>query len=229
MTGMVTVLQGWLADAEALAGRVPDAAQRLAAGSWPAIALATALGLALLVAGARLRRVLSGAAAGLVGFVLGTTLARLVGGPVGPSTWAWAVAAILTVGAALAPGIYPSALGALAGGVLGARLPVGGSAALGAALGAVVGGSVALLLRRLVLAATAAAAGASLLATVLLALGARYPALAVLGARPVVLVAIGALLFVAGTAFQVGAGDGGGRSGKARGAGNSRTRLPLED
>src|SRR5215212_3306008 len=111
MTGMVTVLQGWLSDAEALAGRVPDVAQRLAAGSWPAIALATALGLALLLAGARLGRILSAAAGGLVGFVLGTTLGRVVGGPVGPSTWAWAVAATLGVGSALAPSFYPTALG----------------------------------------------------------------------------------------------------------------------
>jgi hypothetical protein len=227
MTGIMTVLQGWLADAEALAGRLPEAAHRIAAGSWPAILLAAALGLALLLAGSRLGRILSAAAAALVGFFVGGAVARAIGGPFGPSTWAWAVAAALAVATALAPAVYPAALGAVGGALLGAEFPIAGRAMLGGAVGALAGVVVALLLRRLVVAGTAAAAGATLLAAVLLALATRYPALAILRERPVLLAAAGALLFVSGTAFQLGAGvDSGGRAARARRAAGSRQ--PLE-
>jgi hypothetical protein len=225
MTGIVTVLQGWLADAEALAGRLPDVAGRIAAGSWPAMLLATALGLALLVSGWRLGRVLSALAAGLLGYVVGGTLATALGAPLGPPTWSWVVAGVLGLAAAFAPAVYPAALGAAAGALLGARVPIAGRVALGAIAGGAAGAALALLLRRLVLAATGAAAGAALLSAVLLAVASRYPSLAILRERPVLLAAAGALLFVAGTAFQLGADTDLARARRTAGA---SSRQPLE-
>ena len=69
---MLELMQRWLATAERLAGRFPSAAAYL--DSWPAALLALLAGLALLVAGIRLGRVLAAGGSAVVGFLAGTAL-----------------------------------------------------------------------------------------------------------------------------------------------------------
>jgi len=214
MTGLVSLLQAWLAGAEALAARLPELARALARGSWPAVALAAAAGVVLLAAGARLGRVLAAAGGALVGWIAGSLAAPAVHGWLPAWFPPWVGAAALGLSSALAPEVYPVALGLVAGALLGSKVPLAGRGWLGAGVGGVVLALLGAALRRLVMAATAAIAGAVLVAAALLASAGRFPALAVLADRPVVLAGLAALLVVAGTAFQLGAGPPSG--GKAR-------------
>jgi hypothetical protein len=199
------VLQSWIAAAERLAARVPEIALSLGARSWPLAALAALFGIALLVVGIRLGPLLTAAGGALVGWIAGSMLPAL------GAEWAlpaalpgWVAAAVLGLTSAFAPAVYPIALGALPGALLGLSAPLGGHPWLGAGLVGLLLAGLALALRRVIIAATAAVPGAALLMASLIALSARFPALGVLARRPMLLLGIGALLAVAGTAFQVG-------------------------
>ena len=226
MNGMLRVLQHWLDGAEALAAHIPALAGRLAAGSWPAIALAAALGIALLVAGVRLRRVVASAAALAVGYGAGIALAAPLG--VEPLLAAWPAALTLALSALVSPVVYPAALGAVAGALLGAQVPIAGHPTLGAVLLAAALAVATVLLRRGVLATTSAVTGATLVAVAILAVGRRWGALGILRERPVLLAGLALLLAVAGIALQLGAPvDRGAVAGHAAPA-RVRTRRPLE-
>jgi hypothetical protein len=205
MNGVIALLHSWLAAAERLAGRLPEAAVVLTRGSWPAAVIALALGLALLIAGARLGRVLAAAGAAAVGWLAGSLLVtsfRTWNLP--PSTPAWAAALVFGVLALGAPELYPVVLGIIPGWLLGTQVAVAGKAWLGGLAGAVVLALLLLWLRRLVLAGSAAAAGAVLTVMALVALSTRVPRLAALAHRPLVLAAVAGVLAVAGTAYQLG-------------------------
>lgn len=205
MNGMLALLQSWLAQAEQLAGRLPQVATSLTRGAWPAAVVALALGFALLVAGARLGRVLAAAGAAAVGWLAGSTFIpsfELWNLP--PATPAWSAALVLGVVAIGAPEIYPVLVLGIPGALLGMQVAVAGKAWLGGLAGAVVLGLLALWLRRAVLAATAAGAGAVLAVAALLALTAGVPRLVALAHRPLVLAAVTGVLAVAGMAYQLG-------------------------
>ncbi|HET9598802.1 MAG TPA: hypothetical protein VFP65_24730 [Anaeromyxobacteraceae bacterium] len=228
MNAILSTLQAWLGEAEQLAGRLPEVAAALRGYGWPGIALALAVGLALLVAGARLGRLLAAVGAALVGFWVGGLLAPAVHGWVPASLPAWVGAAALGASALMTPIVYPIVLGLAPGALLGMHVAVAGKAWLGGVAGGIVLALVLALLRRLVLAATAAVAGAALVAAGLLALAARWPALEPLARRPILLLGVAAVLAVAGTAFQLGAGVE--RAGRARGGVDPQGgRKPLED
>jgi len=214
MTGLVALLQAWLAAAEALAARLPDLAKALGQGSWPAVALATAAGLVLLMAGARLGPVLAAAGGALLGWIAGGLAAPAVQGWLPARLPPWVGAAGLGLSSALVPEVYPIALGLVMGALLGSKVPLAGRASLGAGVGGMALALLGAALRRLVLAVTAAIAGAVLVTAALLASAGRFPALAVLTQRPIILAGLAALLVVAGTAFQLGARSPSG--GKAR-------------
>lgn len=205
MTGALTLLQRWLAALTEAAARLPALAAGVGASSWPLAALGLLLGLALLVAGARLGRILAATGGALVGWLA----AGALGGPeaaapgFSPATVAWGAAGVLGVACALAPAVYPLVLGIVPGALLGFQVPLGGRPWVGAAAGAVVLALFGLLVRRIVLAATAAISGAALLGASLLALAARFPALGILSQRPLLLAGACAVLAVAGTAFQL--------------------------
>jgi hypothetical protein len=216
MSAVLPTLQGWLAAAERLAGHLPDLAALLRSGSWPAMLLAAALALALLVAGSRLGRVLSGAAAALIGFAVGGLLAPAAPAWVPPALPAYVAGAVIGFCAFMAPIVYPIVLGLLPGALLGMGVGVAGRTWLGAVAGGAVLALLALWLRRLVLAATASVAGAALLAATAVALSDRVRWLATVTGRPILLLGAAALLAVAGTAFQLGTGMAGdARRGRA--------------
>ncbi len=199
---MLELLKRWLATAEQLASRFPAAAAHL--DSWPAALLAGLAGVALLVAGIRLGRVLAAGGSAVVGYLAGMALAP------GFTLWdlpaatpGFVAAGVLGLLGLASPELYPVLLGLVPGALLGARISLAGSAWMGAAAGGLVLALLAVLLRRIVLAATAAAAGAALVAAALLALSQLVPSLAVLGQRPTLLAGFAALLAVASTAFQV--------------------------
>jgi hypothetical protein len=200
---MLELLQRWMATAEQLAGRFfPAAAAHLA--SWPAALLAGLAGLALLVAGIRLGRVLAAGGSAVVGYLAGLALVPSFSLWTLPAeTPAFAAAAVLGLLALASPELYPVLLGLVPGALLGIRAPVAGSAWLGAAAGGLVLAALAVLLRRIVLAATAATAGAALVAVALLALSHMVPALAFLGQRPALLAGFAVLLAVVSATFQV--------------------------
>jgi hypothetical protein len=205
MNGMIAVLHSWLGAAERLAALLPRAAASLTRGSWPAAVVMLGLGVALLVAGARLGRVLAAAGAAGVGWLAGSLLTpsfQLWNLP--PETPAWAAALMLGVLALGAPEVFSVALGAIPGALLGMQVAVAGRAWVGGFAGAVVLALVALWLRKLVLAATAAGAGAALVLVALVALSARVPRLAALAQRPLLVAATAGVLAVAGAAYQLG-------------------------
>ncbi len=205
MTKLIASLQSWLTAAERLSGRLPDAAAGIAHGAWPAAVVALALGVALLVAGAKLGRLLAAAGAAAVGWLAGSALVpSLELWHLPPATPAWAAALILGVLALGAPELYPVVLGIIPGALIGMHLPLAGRAWLGGVMGAVVLALLLFWLQRLVLAATAAVAGALLCVVALLALSPRVPGLGALAHRPLLLFGLAALLAVAGTAYQLG-------------------------
>jgi hypothetical protein len=215
MSGVFAVPQEWLAVAERLAARVPELARALGAGSWPAAALAGAAGLALLMAGVRLGRLLAAAGGAFVGWFAGGLLAVAVSGWVPAWLPAWVAAAVLGLMSFLAPDVYPIALGLFPGALLGARVPIANKAWL-SVLGGLALALLALWLSRFVLAVTAALAGAVLVVASLLALSLHVPALLVLARSPMLLAGLAALLAVAGTAFQLRAGAGRARRPRSR-------------
>ncbi len=206
MSRMVATLQSWLAAAERLTERLPDLAELVGAGGWPVGVLAMAVGLALLAAGARLGRILTAAGGALVGFwvfgLLGSAfpawVPAVVPGLVG--------AGVLGFSSFMSPIVYPVVLGLVPGVLLGMHVAVAGKAWLGGVAGGVVLALAGAVLRRVVVAATAAVAGAALVAGGLLSLAVKVPALDFFARRQVILLVVAAVLAVAGTAFQLGAG-----------------------
>ncbi len=224
MTGVLALLQRWLAAVEQAGARVPAAAAAVGSSSWPLAALAAVLGIALLVAGVRLGRLLSATGGGLVGWLAATALGPIGVGSLPPSAAGWAAAAVLGLASGFAPELYPLALGVVPGAMIGLQVPLGGRPWVGAAVGGALCALVLVAVRRLVLAGTAAAIGAALVGASMLALSGHFPALAAVAQRPLLLVGVCAVLAVAGTAYQI---DGQARTGRA-GAGSGARPLPLE-
>jgi hypothetical protein len=206
MSQILATLQAWLGAAELLAARLPELAALLRSGGWPALALALAGGLALLVAGARLGRILTAAGGVLMGFWAGGLLGPAVRGWVPDAVLGWVGAGVIGLASFMSPIVYPIMLGLVPGVLLGVHVAVAGKAWLGGVAGGVVLALAGAALRRAVVAASAAVAGAALVAAGLLALAGKVPALDVLARRPVILLGVAAVLAVAGTAFQLGAG-----------------------
>jgi hypothetical protein len=222
MEGTLPTLNGLLEGAEGLFSRLPEAATLLRAGGWPAELLAVAGGVALLVAGARLGRVLAAAGAALVGWFSGLALASAFQRwGIRPEWVGLSLGSALAIASLLAPVAYPLLLGVFSGALLGSRFPVAGNASIGAAAGALAFGAAGLLLRRVVPAATAAVAGAALVCVALVAAfpqpsGLPQPSrLGLFVNRPPVLLGIALVLSIAGTAFQLGRGRAGGRRSSA--------------
>jgi hypothetical protein len=220
MMGAAALLQSWWAAAMKLASRAPELARALASGSWPAEGLAALAGLALLVAGARLGRILACGGGAVVGWLAGALVAPHLHGWLPATLPPWIGVAALGLGSLLAPALYPLALGLLPGLLLGFQMPIGDRAWAGALAGGVALALLAIWLRRFVLAATAAVAGAVLVSLALLAATRQVPALLPLARSPSVLALVGATLAVAGTAYQLGAGvqrrDGRGTKARPR-------------
>ncbi len=197
-----------------LAARIPQLATAAGLGSWQVAVVALVAGIALLIAGVRLGRVLSALAGAALGWVMATrypAFAVLLGIP--PGTAAWVVAATAGFASAFAPGLYPILLGALPGAAWGAGL---GLPFLGRRWLAIVGaGAVAALIcfaaRRLVLALTAACSGVVLIDAALLVLAVQFPVVHAVTRRPMVLALLTAVLLVAGTASQLSYEAPGGR------------------
>jgi hypothetical protein len=196
-------LEARIAEAGEGVAWLAEAARRL---PWPGALLLVAAGLWLLAAGARNRRViaaLGGAAAGAVWALAfrGSLSARL-GFPA--PTLAGIGAGLAAIVSALFPPAFPLLAGALPGAIVGARVPLGGSATAGVAGGALVGGVIAAVFAELVAAWTAASLGAAAVLGATLSLWSRRPWTGELVAHPFALVAIGAVMAVAGAAFQLG-------------------------
>ena len=217
MNQVLATLQAWLGAAELLAARLPELAALLRGGGWPGIALALAGGLALLVAGWRLGRTLSAAGGVLMGFWAGGLLGPAVRGWVPDAVPGWVGAGVIGLASFMSPIVYPVVLGLVPGVLLGMHVAVAGKAWLGGVAGGVVLALAGAVLRRVVVAATAAVAGAALVAGGLLSLAGKVPALDVFVRRQVILLVVAAVLAVAGTAFQLGAG--------AERAGRPRNRI----
>jgi len=175
------------------------------APAWQAV-VAGLVGTWLLLLGARSARAFGvaggaavGAAAGLVArswleASLGATtpLAAAVGGAAG-----------LAVAGAAVPRVVVFAAGALPGAVLGAAIPVGGSALAGLAIGAAVLGTLALVGAGVVASAVAGGAGAALLGAALLALPGLHGITQAEGGGPFLLLGWTAVVGVAGAVLQV--------------------------
>jgi hypothetical protein len=168
---------------------------------WVLCAVAAA-GVALLLFGARWRRPLAAAGGAAAGFMAGFAAAGALGLPGGIFPYLGAV--LIGVAALLLPPIFPFVLGAQIGAVLGLRLPVPGQGVPAAIIGSLALGGLALLAARLVAACTAGVAGAAVLGAALLGASARWPALSIFEARPLLLAGLLLVVAIAGAAFQAG-------------------------
>jgi hypothetical protein len=118
------------------------------------------------------------------------------------------VAALILGGACAAfPPLYPVAVGALPGALLGVHVPVGGRPAFGAAAGGLAAGLVALVFGRGVSVLFASLAGGLCVALGAMAVFGRQPLAAELAARPFALLGLALVLGVAGAAFQLSRGE----------------------
>lgn len=198
----------------ALAGlaRVAEAARGL---GWPAALSLGVAGLFLAVLADRFRRISGAAGAAVAGALCGLVLRGPMQGWLYLEAWAAAGAgAVLAAAAAfLAPAVFPAVAGALAGGLAGSLAPVGGDFAWGALVGAAVGAGLSLVFARGLAAFHASFLGGLALAVAAVAGGAGRPWAADLAAAPVALVALGLVVAVAGTAFQLGGGPVGPKPG----------------
>ncbi|HUK65258.1 MAG TPA: hypothetical protein VLV17_00415 [Anaeromyxobacteraceae bacterium] len=206
MTVALGLLRSLLAAAERVLAKVPVWAASLEPGSWPLAAVIGLAGLGLLLAGLRLGRVVTALGGAILGWLLGGMLAPLTAEFMPERFASMSIAILLGVCSALAPALYPIALGATCGALLGTRVPIAGSSLLGSLVFGVFGLALALVARRVVLAATAAVAGAILVSVAALAVSGRVGLVAELARRPLVLGCAAAVLAVAGAAFQLGHG-----------------------
>ncbi|HEY7723880.1 MAG TPA: hypothetical protein VH880_01000 [Anaeromyxobacteraceae bacterium] len=191
-------------DPVAWLARAPFEAVPLAAGlgALPLVLLALlfAAGALLLLFGARRREpvaALGGAALGWLGGYAAAGALELGGKVAGPLG-----AAILGGGALAFPPLFPLAAGAVPGALAGSRFPVAGHPALGAAIGLLLLGGLALLGARLVAAAAAGLLGAAACGAALAGLSRHLPELRPLVDRPALLLALVVVLAVAGAAYQ---------------------------
>jgi hypothetical protein len=194
----------WQAYADGIR-RLPDLVEASSRLPWPAAVAALLAGAVALGFGARARRPLAVAGGGAVGVAVGAALAGwLGGGSAVPGLLAAAAGALLLgVLAGLFPPLFIFAAGALPGALVGSTLPAPGQPWYGL-LGLAVGGLLALGSTRWVAAVAAAGLGAGLLAVGLFGAAGGWAPARVLAAHPLVLVALLAVLTVAGAAFQHG-------------------------
>ncbi len=197
-----------------LVARIPQLATGAGLGSWQVAVVALVAGIALLLAGVRLGRVLSAIAGAALGWVMATrypVFANLLGIPAG--TAAWVVAATAGFGCAFAPALYPILMGALPGAAWGAGvgLPFLGRRWFAMVGAAAVAALICFAARRLVLALTAACSGVVLIDAALLVLAVHFPVVRAVTGRPMLLALLTVVLLVAGTASQVSHEAPGGR------------------
>ncbi len=203
---------GMAALASSVARRLGEAVDAVGAVAHVMRAAGPARGVAVLVAGVllltvagRIPRVLAGVGGALVGALAAIAAQRALALGLGLSpTVAVPVSAVVLGGACAAfPPLYPVAVGALPGALLGVHVPVGGRAAFGAAAGGLAAGLVALVFGRGVSVLFASLAGGLCVALGAVALFARHVLAAELTARPFALLAVALVLGVAGAAFQL--------------------------
>jgi hypothetical protein len=213
----VAFLASAAARAEEVLGGLSTLASRATGLSWPVAALVGVTGAALLLFGARSRRVIGAVGAAEVG-----ALAVLAAGAWLEARWpalprpALAAAGAVAMGllGAAWPHLFVLAAGALPGAVLGVAVPVADRPWLGLAIGAAALGALASMAAELTAVAVAAVLGAGLLGGAALAAAGRTPEVAALAARPFLLVAWLVVVGAAGGAAQLGRSWG--RAGGAR-------------
>ena len=197
------VTDPWESLASALR-RLPDLAEAARTlPAWAAVGLLLT-GAAALAVGSAARRPLGAAGGALAGAAAGAAAAGWVAAKasVPPLASTMLCAGAVAILAGIFPPVFIFAAGALPGALVGWAFPLQGEPALGLAAGAVLGGAVALLAARWVAALTAAGLGAALVAAGLFGLAGGSPVLQALEAHPVALLAVLAVLTVAGAAFQ---------------------------
>jgi hypothetical protein len=222
-TALVSDPAAWFATA--LRQAVPLAARL---GGLPLVLLSVLLaaGALLLLFGARRRELvasLGGAGLGWLGGFAAAGALELGGSLAGPLG-----AAILGGGALAFPSLFPFAAGAVPGALAGARFPVAGQPALGAAIGVLLLGGLALLGARIVAAVAAGLLGAAACGAALAGLSRHLPELRPVVDRPTLLLALVVVLAVAGAAYQSPTAWPA-RARKGRGEADAETRvIPTE-
>lgn len=206
---------------EALGG-LGRLAQGVSAAGPLAGAALLAAGIVALTVALRAPRPLAAAGGAIVGALAGLavkgTLALHFG--LAPLTSAVAGAAVVALACGAFPPLFPFAVGALPGALLGVLVPLGGRGVLGAAAGALVAGVVALVFGRPLTAGFAAVTGGLLAGAGLLALLGGSPLARELGGRPFALLGFAVVTGIAGAAFQLAR-----REGPAGGSSPARTSL----
>jgi hypothetical protein len=213
------------AHSEALTRQLPRLVAFLATLPAYAGVLLVAAGTVLLLAGARWRRpiaALGGIAAGaLAGLALSGAAGQL---RISASTAVAAGAAGIGLLSTVFPPVFPLTLGAVLGGAIGTRLPLG-SPTIGAAICALALGGAAVLGARPLAAGLAGLCGAALAVAGALTLAPALPGSGLVAHHPLVGIALVVVLGLAGAAAQLESAWGGART-KNEPKGNRRT--PLE-
>jgi hypothetical protein len=193
---------------EVLAGLALLAESARAAGVV-AGAVLLAVGLVGLTVALRAARPLAAAGGAVVGALAGLaargTLALHFG--LSPALSAASGAALLAVACGAFPPLFPFAVGALPGALLGAHAPIAGRGAFGAAAGGLVAGVVTLLFSRPVAAGFAALASGLLAGAGLLAIAGDHPLAVEIARHPLALIAFAIVIGIAGAAFQLSRAD----------------------
>lgn len=204
----------------ALAGLARLVAWLRAMGPVAGVALAL-LGAVLLTAADRLRRPVAALGGAAVGALAARAAGPLLPGHLSPAGWSWVLAILGGGMAGAAPMAFPALAGALVGAMLGSHVPVGGRAALGAAIAAAVGASLLAIGARTAAVALACLGGGLALAAGIVAMAGGRELGVELAARPMVLLGFAVVVGVAGAAFQLS-------PEKGRSRGPQPPRLPRE-
>ncbi|HYD43431.1 MAG TPA: hypothetical protein VEB43_21545 [Anaeromyxobacter sp.] len=178
-------------------------AARLRGGGPFVGVLLVGCGAVLLAAADRLRRPVALLGGAAVGALAAHAARGILPGALSPAGWAWVAAILCGGGAALAPPAFPALAGALAGGLLGAHVPVAGKPALGAFIAAAVGAAFLSVGARSVAAVLASVAGGLAVGVGLVVLAGGREIGVELATSPFVLLGIAVVLGIAGAAFQL--------------------------
>jgi len=193
---------GWAADA---LGWLSGVSGEVVAAPWAASAVLLAVGVVTLVAGARTRRPVAALGGALVALAAVLVFAGPLEARSGLATRTLGGAALLAglaLGGAFPP-LFPAGAGALPGALAAAALAPADQRALALGVGAAVGAVAGVLLARLVAAVVASALGAVVLSLGVAGALAHAGAGRVLSTHPVALLAVAAILAVAGVALQL--------------------------
>lgn len=187
--------------------RILSAGVKLAVQAPPPwAALLAGIGVLFLLHGARHRIVLAGQGGAVLGLFAARAFVAVMDGP-GAAVETELLAIGAGAGALLCAGwppAFPVLALALPGAVAGGLVGLAGHAWVGVAVGALGGGALGALLREWVASLAAGGIGGAAVVAGALGLLARRPIVAELGEHPLVLLAVWAVLAVAGAAFHAG-------------------------